>query len=701
MAGLVGNLPPHKHGHCCICKKGWSRFVAAGALWLFLTSGVLAQDLNSEPGAMHLYLIPEEVQDIAFLTHVVEVEVLQHPDLTAEYRTISSYRLHNETEGPVIVALTLQSTSDKAGEPAFRGLKQVRLFEGARPVTLELNQGGQYSVSIDLEPDERTRLDLHYVVPATGRYFPEVVYDVSPLRIWGDPPESMRFSVITHSELSQRTLQKIEPVNFQVQDGELRWLFENALPWSSFRVRFIHKAAWSQIRRAEQAEDNLTLGQLFHTLYMVNSDLPLGERQNFYDQALAALLLAVSEEPGLAHYSLAQLYRTQLFHSLLPGKSTYLERVLYHARLGLEFLPEESEIQRMDLALWLLDGLEMQISRGVQRGDWGLVNDALEEAETLPLSWVAEGRIEEIRHNTSMQQAIWLLVNDSPEEAAALVGSQSDDSINVPPADAVSVFQSWLVAVVADPASLAVTMEGTVTPSQVSRLPEKLTVLKNLTAQAGGEQQISWNLAEIPAEGASKRVLRLQLHSSDELQAQRLANLLGADADWILLQQILQEPWPKMSVQQHLLFQDMVYEYGLNLENVYRLWNAKALNLDQEAIHEASAGADGPEDLVRQFNFLDAAQNWRGLAKNSVVLVSLRTDAADLAQNGDSWVATQEHPRLQARTGSHSLRIPNLAISTSVLFAILVTFATWLSLLLRPRMSKVRMQNSRIQGIGL
>lgn len=662
-------------------------------------SGVLAQDPTPEPGSFHLYLVPSETQGLTFLTHVVEVEIVQNPDFTAEYNTVSTYRLHNATEEPRIVHLALRTITNTGGEPAYGQLKKIQLFEGANTVPLESLQGNGYKASIALEPDERAHLELHYLVHAAGRYFPEVVYDVSPLQVWALPPESMRFSVYTDSELSQRTLQKVTPADFDVQDGEVRWLFENSWPWSPLQVRFIHKAAWNLIRQAEETEDKIALGQLFHTLYMVNLELPLGERQIFYDQALAALLQAVDDEPGLAHYSLAQLYRTQLLQSLLPGKATYLERVLYHARQGLEYLPDELEIQRMELTRWLMDGLEMQISIAVQRGDWSMVDYALAEVESLPSAWVPGERIEEIRRNTRLQQAIWLLNDESLEEASELVGSQMDSSNTMPPPEAISLFQGWLTTVVASPDSLSVTMEGTVDPSQFHRLSEKLTQLEQLAARSGSGQEISWKLAEVPNEVLPRRVLQLHLQLTDEKQANQLASLLGADADWILLQTILQEPWPQVSVHNQLLFQDQVYNYALNLEDVYRLWGAKAQHLDQEAIREASEGADGPDDLVRQFNYMDTAQNWRNLARYSVVLVSLKTDVADQTQETETWVATQEDPLLQARIGSHSLRIPILAILGSALLVFLVAFATWLNRLLRPPVYLAGWQTSRIPRV--
>ncbi len=660
----------------------WGRLALAAALWLSGVTVALAQDLALGPGAFHLYLVPAEAHGIDLLTHVVEVEVVQHPDSTAHYHTAARYWLHNTTAEPRIAGLALRSATGAIGMPSHGRLQSIQIFEGAIAVPLELLGHGQYRALVSLEPDERTGLDLHYTVHATRRYFPEVIYDSAPLRVWGAPPESMRLSVYADSELSRRTLQKVTPATYDLLSGEVRWHFENAWPWSPLHARFMHKATWDLIRQAEAAGDSLALGRQFQTLYKV-SEPATSERQAFYDQALAALVQAVAQDPGQAHYSLTRLYRTPLLEGRLPGFASYLEPMLHHARLGLEFLPMEYEMQRQDLTRWLVDGLEMRITMASQRADWVMVKDSLDEAEGLPPGWITPERIEEMRRSAGLQQAIGLLHVGAADAAAALVGSRLDTASHMPPAAAVPLFQSWLTAVVASPTTLAVTMEGSVAPAQIARLPEKLALLEQLTAQAGSGLQLTWTMQEYAAEAPSRRALQLRLWTSDAGQARRLAELLGADADWVLLQQILRTPWPQETVHRQLLSQDLIYEYALDLEDSYRLWDAKARALEQDAIQEASAGADGPEDAVRQFNYVNSAQAWRDLAANSVVLVALQTDAVDPAPTTDSWVATSHDPRLQARTARHVLQVPRLAGLGGGLLVLLVALATWLHRLLR------------------
>ncbi len=642
-----------------------------------------------------MYLVPAEASGIAFLTHVVEVEVVQNPDSTARYDIVSTYRLHNTTDESRIVAFALRSAAGAIGPPRHGGLQRIQLFQGTVAVPLEPLDNGQYRALIALEPDERTGLDLYYTIQAPGRYFPEVVYNSAPLRVWGTPPESMRLSVYADSELSPRTLQQVTPVPHALLRGEVRWHFEHTWPRLPLHVRFIHKAAWERIQQAEAAGDQLALGRQFHTLYKVSPKQAVRERQAFYDQALAALVQAVAQDPGQAHYSLTRLYRTQLLESPLPGAALYLEPVLHHARLGLDFLPAEYALQRQDLARWLGDGLEMRIEIAAQSADWVTVKDALEEAESLPAGWITPERIEEMRRQAGLQQALDLLYIGAADEAAALVGAQLDAARHLPPPEAIPLFQSWLTAVVASPTSLTVTMEGAVVPAQASRLSEKLAWLEQLTASAGEGPQLTWNMQEQADTTPPRQILQLHLSASEAAPVQHLAARLETDATWVLLQQILRTPWPQETRDNQGLSQDRIYDYRLDLEDAYRFWAAQAQSLEQDAIREASAGTAGPEDAMRQFNYVNSAQAWRDLAANSVVLVSLQTDAAHSGPAPGSWVATSDAPRLQARVARHALRVPYLVGLGSGLLVLLLALATWLNRLLQFNASGARLWRTR------
>ena len=655
----------------------------------------MAQSLGPAPGASHLYLVPTNTHEIRFLTHIVEVEVVQNNDLTVQYNVISTYRLHNIADEIRIVALNLRSSEDTLGEVVDGGFGEIQLYEGTIAVPLEPLPDGQYRALVSLEPDERIRLDLHYGMPATSMYFPEVIYNFTPLRIWGDPPESMRLSVYAEGELDQRRLQKVAPANYEKLDGEVRWHFENAWPWTPLQLRFIHQAHWDLIRQAMESGNQLALGRLYHVLYMVSSEQPLSESQIFYDQALASLLQAVEQDPGQAHYSLAQLYRSQLLQVLRPGHITYLEQALHHGRLSLQLLPLEFEIERRDLTRWLIDGLGMQIALATQRKDWVTVNEALAEVETLPSDFVNREQLEEIRQNVTLQQAIGLLDSEAVAEAVALAESSSGSTAHLPPPETVPLFQSWLTSVEANHGTLNLTMEGSVDPAQAIRLSAKLALLESLTTQAGNGMQLTWDLQEFSDEVPIRRVLQLHILATDETQAQKLAQLLGTDADWMLLKQILWTHWPQVTVHNQLLTQDLVYEYSLNLDDVFRLWNAKAQTLEQEAIREASVGSDSPEDVVRQFNYVNSAQAWRNLAANSVVLVSLESEAKPPAHTSEIWVATLEDPLLQARSASHALRLPTLAALGSFLLVLLLGIATWLNSLLRAKIPLARMRRNQ------
>lgn len=626
-------------------------------------------------GAYHLYLVPETTDGIAFLTHMADVTLAQTPAFGTRYAAVAVYRLHNTRAEPQVLTVRVRSLAGPVAHPANGRLETVTLHRGPARLPLEAASGNQWQSSVALEADERIALELRYAVRGTGRYFPRVQYDVAPLRRWGPPPESLRISFYPNSEVDPRTLQAAQPPDVQFAAGEIRWHYENAWPSQAPHAQFIHQASWDGIREAERQDRPLALGQRYYDLYMA-ADAPAASRPLFYAQALAAWLRAAERHPGPAHYGLARLYRTRWLAAAPAAQAHYLELFLRHARRAQETLDPARAAARQDVARWLGEGLEARVARAVQREDWAGVNAALAEIERLPAAGMAPERIAGIRADARLQQALRLWAAGAADEALALAGHPLEEPDRAPAPEAWPLFASWIVEIEAEPQALALQLQGSLHPAQAARAAQKLEFLEPWAQRAGEDLTLAWHFRTL-AEEPSRTVLHLNVRATDPVQARRLADSLAADADWILLQQLLQPPWGQNRTRRHPFAQDAHYVFALDLRPAFDLWRAKALALEQNAVQEASAGTNAPEDAIRQLHFLNAAAEWRRLARHTVAFVRLLPAAeAGAAPARGQWAATEDQPYVQAQVTQRVPRGPRVAWLAAGLAAF-ATAASW------------------------
>ena len=626
-------------------------------------------------GAYHLYLVPETAVGIAFLTHIAEVTLAQTPDFATRYGTVAVYRLHNTRSEPQVLTVRVRSLAGPVAHPENGRVETVTLHRGQARIPLEAAPGSQWQSQVALDADERVALELRYAVRGTGRYFPRVQYDVAPLRRWGQPPESLRVSFYPDSAVDQRTLQSAQPPDVQFAAGEIRWHYENAWPSQAPHAQFIHKAGWDGIRDAERQDRPLTLAQRYHDLYMA-ADAPAAGRPLFYAQALAAWLRAAERHPGQAHYGLARLYRTRWLEAAPASQAHYLELFLRHARRARDTLDPARAERRQDVARWLGQGLEARVALAVQREDWAGVNAALDEIERLPAAWMEPERLAGIRADARLQQALRLLEAGAADEALALAGHPIRGQDRTPATDAWPLFASWVVEIQAEPQSLALQLQGSLHPAQSARLAPKLKFLEPWAQRKGDDLTLAWHLQTL-AEEPSRTVLHLNVRATDPVQARRLADSLAADADWIVLQQLLQPPWVQVRSHRHPFVQDTNFVFALDLRPAFELWRAKALALEQSAVQEASAGAHAPEAAIRQLHFINAAAEWRRLARHTVAFMRLLPAAeAGAAPTPGQWAATEEQPYVQAQVTRRVPRGPRVAWLAAGLAAF-ATAASW------------------------
>ncbi len=654
----------------------WRYITLFFALWFWLNWQAPIASLTQSPppefdaGSYHLYLIPgKNYQGLDFLTHIVEIHVSQDDQSSTLFDTVASYRWHNTKTEPLKLELFVRSRTGTIINPTNGQLQQFGLYREEETVPLTPLDNGQYYTPIHLDPGQRLTLDLRYTVRSPVHYFPRVAYDSALLRRWLNVPDSMRLSIFPGFAPQAGNVLIPAPVNYELRQDEVRWLFEENLPSQTLEAHFLHKDVWESIQLAIQKNDQITLGQHFHALYMA-VDAPESHRRIFYDQALAAFLQALAQDPGQAHYGLARLYRIHSLSGTGDLNAQYLELALHHSQMALQTLDPEASAQRQDVIRWLWQSLEQRVNWAVQHADWETVKTSLEAIEALPDQEFNTVRLDNIRRHAHTQQAIRLLEQGETDQALALAGPEILDPHFMPADHLIPLFTGWTADISIGPEAFTAHLAGTIDVRHHDRIAQAVEDLENLLSQGESGVQTTLALGNTPSaeDSPAVPVLILNLSVTNPHHARNLAGLLPANSEWVLLRHLLQGSWLYMSQTRNPIFIERVYEYTLNLDELFRLWHTKAMALEETAIAEASAGTNSQEEVIRQMNFLNAANDWRHLARNTMVMVSLETGRAATTA-GAQWAATEDQPSVKIRAATRQLRLLNL-----VLFGLLGLF---------------------------
>ena len=596
-------------------------------------------------GARHLFLVPRDPTAIQVLAHVVEIRIDQSFGYETTRTVVASYQLHNKHTEPTELTLHIQPASETPAETlSLTGPPVLR--RGGSVWPLVQVAGNSTSAVMVLAPDERVDLELSYELTGSASIFPSVAYPIEPLRRWSTPPDSTRVSIFTDFAPSPRNLQILWPQGHEEHPNEIRWHWENALPWQGPAIRFIHRVAWDDIRAAETAGDWIALGQGFQALYSA-SDEPGDQRRLYYDQALAAFLEAMAERPTEAHYELARLYRTRITGSGGQADSHYLDLALDHARAAMTLLPGERAVERQELIRWIEEGLTTRVRQATLNGDWPAVDKALAALEELPEEFANPDRVAHLEAETATEQALQLLGAGAVAEAVALEGEGILDPSLLPDPRLIPLFSGWRVDVLAGTQQFAIDLIAWSEASQRSRLDTELAGLRRLVASVGADASLDWSTTRDP-ESVHPNTDRLQLNLTvrDSGAATRMADRMAPDSEWLLLRQILRTSWPSQLKQGTGLVASQVrWAYTLDLTEVYSFWEAKAVALDNRLVELASTGNSDTADKIRQGHLTNTAATWRSLAENTLVLVSLD---AGISTDDTTWLGSRLEPLVQA-----------------------------------------------------
>lgn len=643
------------------------RLLVAILLACSLTAGLPSPArAQGHAGARHLFLVPRDPTGIQVLAHVAEIRIDQSFGYETIRTVVASYQLHNKQAEPTELTLHIQPASESPAEALALTGPPVLRRDGSLWPLVQVADNPTSAVMV-LAPDERVELELSYELTGSTSIFPSVAYPIEPLRRWSTPPDSTRISIFTDFAPSPRNLQVLWPQGHEEHPNEIRWHWENALPWQGPAIRFIHRVAWDGIRAAEAAGDWIALGQGFHALYSA-SDESGDQRRLYYDQALAAFLEAMAERPTEAHYELARLYRTRITGSGGQADSHYLDLALDHARAAMALLPGERTVERQELIRWIEEGLTTKVRQATLDGNWPAVDKALAALEELPEEFANPDRVASLEAETATEQALQLLGAGAVAEAVAVEGESILDPSLLPDSRLIPLFSGWRVDVVAGTQRLAIDLIAWSEASQRSRLDTELAGLRRLVASVGNDASLDWSTTRDP-ESVHPQTDRLELNLTvrDSDAAKRMADRMAPDSEWLLLRQILRTSWPSKIRNTGLVASQVRWDYTLDLTEVYSFWEAKAVSLDNRLVELASAGASDTADKIRQGHLANTAAAWRSLADNTLILVSL-DDGSGIFTDDTVWLGSRLDPFIQAtriRRSPNPLRLGLVLIWTT------------------------------------
>jgi len=651
------------------------RRLLVAILLAFSLTAVLPSSARAQghAGASHLFLVPRDPTGIQVLAHVAEIRIDQSFGYETIRTVVASYQLHNKQAEPTELTLHIQPASESPAEALALTEPPVLRRDGSLWPLVQVADNPTSAVMV-LAPDERVELELSYELTGSTSIFPSVAYPIEPLRRWSTPPDSTRISIFMDFAPSPRNLQVLWPHGHEEHPNEIRWHWENALPWQGPAIRFIHRVAWDGIRAAEAAGDWIALGQGFHALYSA-SDESGDQRRLYYDQALAAFLEAMAERPTEAHYELARLYRTRITGSGGQADRHYLDLALDHARTAMALLPGERTVERQELIRWIEEGLTTKVRQATLDGNWPTVDKALAALEELPEEFANPDRVARLEAETATEQALQLLGAGAVAEAVAVEGESILDPSLLPDFRLIPLFSGWRVDVVAGTQQLAIDLIAWTEVSQRSRLDTELAGLRRLVASVGNDASLDWSTTRDP-ESVHPQTDRLELNLTvrDSDAATRMADRMAPDSEWLLLRQILRTSWPSKIRNTGLVASQVRWDYTLDLTEVYSFWEAKAVSLDNRLVELASTGASDTADKIRQGHLANTAAAWRSLANNTLILVSL-DDGSGIFTDDTVWLGSRLDPFIQAtrtRRSPDLLRLGLVLIWTTAA----VSFAT-------------------------
>ena len=185
------------------------------------------------------------------------------------------------------------------------------------------------------------------------------------------------------------------------------------------------------------------------------------------------------------------------------------------------------------------------------------------------------------------------------------------------------------------------------------------------------------SLAELPTEddGVSPGY-RLAIHLPAGAAGVDLAETLPQRADWALLRLLLAQLGPKVESQTEGVRQQVHMAQPIDLRTAGDQWEAAAVSLEQQAeqLEKQAASTSGGETAtlnasiqarIQAANLRHAVQNWRDLARDSYVRVSLTTPGG-LVNAARTWQITVDSAPQMLDVAVESLSAGRVALAVAI-----------------------------------
>ncbi len=677
-------VPLHSQARPLVFRRGGARCL--WALWAIalallglvapLGAAPLLQAEQSAPGVTRqLYLLPADTTTVRLQTHVANLSVVEAGGGEVAVYVDAAYTLNNPRREAVTVPLLLfLGTGSTAPQ-------DVSLMVENQVVGLTPRDGG-YAAQIEIGAEARLTLRLRYRVLPDDALLTTVRYAPSVLQRWPGGI-SLRVEISLPNSIPRESWTMVAPDtwNYTAAGADviaIRWLYDAGMPQDAFMVQFMRPAIYAQVQAAEAATaangpagSFLALGDLYRALSEAAAE-PVRER--FAAQAIAAYADGVARHSSVAsdelarmHIGLAGIYRSRSV-AASEGVDQYAAAMAEEAGLALALLPAEDS-RRSELLQWRADGLRLALERAIATRDWSRAGKLVEDLAELPPEIVDPAALAQQRQALLVEQALQLLARGEREAAITLAGPEIVGGVAMPPSELQPLFARWQITATAKAGSVEIDAVGFAQSERADEARQALALAVDRWQSAG-------TAAEAPDSAGD--LVRLRLELPRGFNGAMLATHLPASADWALLGTVLAQAEPRIETSTRLFWRDVRISRPLDLRSAGEQWNALATNLERQAATlAAEAEGDAEAALRRQIqavNYRNAAENWRGLARDSWLLYRFESEPGDgmLVDGARSWYATVKSPPLVFSVQTQTVNT-NLLAGFGVLMAIFVT----------------------------
>lgn len=712
----------------------------------------------------HIVIQSPQIPELELVTHTVDMRFqLSGSTATAGELDLSqlsneqvlltvraSYRFHNTGQDGRTVRLLLLPSPLSVSSASFNQPQQVAVQIENQPVGIQSNAEGNDTIELAISPDQRRTVLLTYQLTLGKSLLPTIVYPVDWLDSWvsfnNASDVSLRFNIGLVDGIPAESWTIVAPEGWSyalsnnIQQPDVKWLYDGTLPESAIQFQFVHPLAWQNLQQNNSAENPtpaalLALGNTYRGLYLEAESVPTSndtialsatakEAELFYAQAVAAYTkgLQVASETNdtssasaLLHARLAGLYRNKILGNE-ASSATYAALTTKEVNAALAQLPPESTL-RAELAQWQIEGLYSLLQDAQSERRWDASLTYIDQLMSLMGNYsspvINSQRLSDIRRIVIAQEALDLLEAGNKDAAISLAGADIANQDLQPPLEEQSLFTRWHITATVAPDRTYLSLNAFTDSQQLQRAQNGLAglisnwQLANLVmveeeitvAQGTGlGSSLAVTAEGIGGSNSSTDVqqdypIHATLSIDNEQPRESLLQSLPDDANWALLKALLNDLTPQTEQSESLLMEEQSLAMVMDLRAAGDHWATMVAKLQRDAQQAENAsladatssqGFSDPDaanaqlaSRIRSVNFANEARVWQDLIGKSWVLISLTTDTVPNPVER-SWIATVKSPPQNLQIEGATLATSRIAIIMVALFIFLLMLAGFL-----------------------